>query len=235
MNSIFKFNSLFVLLCLFSAFCFAKTKDRISPPHELVRSTTESLIRLIEKGKGVNKNGLYYRKPQQFFQELESLIGPLVDFNSFTRVVMGQYGTKKYYQSLDKEQKTQFKKDYKAFVKEFKKGLINTYGKGLMVFNGQKVIVEPVKSSDWQLIDNNKMVDVVQKIEDKGKVHKVIFKMRPDKKGNWLFRNMIIDNINLGELYQNQFKAAMSKYKGNFNLVVQNWMTDMASAKDSLQ
>ena len=44
-----------------------------------------------------------------------------------------------------------------------------------------------------------------------------------------MLRNMIIDNINLGELYQKQFAAAMKKHNGDFAKVVDNWLQEIES------
>ena len=104
-------------------------------PHERVEAATQDLLALISDAKGY-----FDEDPEKFYRELTDILNPLVDFKSFTRSVMGDYGTKAYYKSLDKSQRGQYKKDYHRFVVRFQEGLINTYGKGLLAFNGQKLL-----------------------------------------------------------------------------------------------
>ena len=41
--------------------------------------------------------------------------------------------------------------------------------------------------------------------------------------GQWRMRNVILDEINLGKVYRNQFAAAAVKYKGDIDQVIDNW------------
>ena len=199
-------------------------------PHQTIESNTQTLISLVQQAKE-NKDGskgYFYTNPNKYYTELSRVIDPIVDFPTFTRGVMGRYGTSDYYRSLKtKEEKAAFKKNYRRFVKEFKQGLMQTYGKGMMAFNGQTIKVLPPTAKDKQAITNRKMVNVRQIIINQGKEYEVIFKMRPDRDGKWILRNIIIDKINIGELYKKQFESAMTKYKGDFSTVVDRWLVDM--------
>lgn len=200
-------------------------EDAIVSPHALIQGKTEQLISLVKSAKGY-----YSKNPDKYFKQLNEIIDPVVDFSTFTRGVMGRYGTSNYYRSLNtKAEKEAFKQNYKRFIGEFKQGLVSTYGKGLMTFNGQKVKVLPPSKADEIAIKKGEVVEVVQLIKDKSKTHEIIFKMRPNKHGRWMLRNMIIDNINLGELYQKQFAAAMKKHNGDFAKVVDNWLQEIES------
>jgi phospholipid transport system substrate-binding protein len=179
----------------------------------------------------------YYEKdPRRFYAQVEKVLDPMVDFPSFTRGVMGQYGTKNYVQSLKTPgEKAAFKQNYERFVKTFKQGLINTYGKGLMAFNGQKIEIAPPTADDKARIAKGDYVDVVQTIFGKDQKYQVIYKMRPDAKGEWLLRNVTIETINVGLLYRNQFADAMAKYKNDFGKVVDNWSVEAKVAEEKSQ
>lgn len=193
-------------------------------PHQRVESTTQELIKLIE-----DASDYFDKDPARYYRELKAIVDPLVDFKSFTRSVMGDYGTKAYYQSLDKSQRSQYKKDYQRFVGRFQEGLINTYGKGLLAFNGQDMVVEPADEESLKRIAAGQSVDVIQKIEGSDKTYTVTYKMRPNKKGVWLLRNVSIETINVGQLYRNQFASAMDKQQGDFSAVIDAWIVE---AKD---
>ncbi len=48
-------------------------------------------------------------------------------------------------------------------------------------------------------------------------------KMGRNKSGEWKLRNVIIETVNLGEIYRNQFQAAARKHDGDLNTVIANW------------
>lgn len=198
-------------------------------PHDRISGVTEQVVKLIEDAK------TYVEKdPQRFYAEVEKILNPMVDFPSFTRGVMGSFGTKNYYQSLKTPaEREAYKKNYDRFVKTFKQGLINTYGKGLLAFNGEKIEITPPTAEDKQRVAKGDYVDVVQTIHGKESKYQVIYKMRPDKKGEWLLRNVTIETINVGLLYRNQFAESMAKYKNDFGLVVDNWTVEAKTAENS--
>ena len=41
--------------------------------------------------------------------------------------------------------------------------------------------------------------------------------------GSWKLRNLIIENINLGEIYRGQFEAAALEAGGDLDVVIANW------------
>jgi phospholipid transport system substrate-binding protein len=174
------------------------------------------------------------KDPQRFYAEVEKILDPMVDFPSFSRGVMGAFGTKNYYQSLKTPaERDAYKKNYDRFVKTFKQGLINTYGKGLLAFNGEKIEITPPTAEDKQRVAKGDYVDVIQIIHGKDAKYQVIYKMRPDKGGEWLLRNVTIETINVGLLYRNQFAESMAKYKNDFGLVVDNWTVEEKPLEDA--
>ncbi len=214
-------------LLLVSTLTFAKPV--VQTPHEKISGVTDQVVKLIEEAKTyVDKD------PQRFYAEVEKILDPMVDFPSFTRGVMGSFGTKNYYQSLKTPaEREAYKKNYDRFVKTFKQGLINTYGKGLLAFNGEKIEITPPTAEDKQRVAKGDYVDVIQTIHGKDAKYQVIYKMRPDKNGEWLLRNVTIETINVGLLYRNQFAESMTKYKNNFGLVVDNWTVEAKTAEDA--
>jgi phospholipid transport system substrate-binding protein len=218
-----KFALLFSLL-IFHSVAFAA----VQTPHEKIAVVTQQVISAIDGAKG------YFDKdPQRFYTEVEGILTPLVDFPSFTRSVMGPFGTKAYYQSLKTPtEKEAYKKNYQRFVDTFKGGLITTYGKGLLAFNGQKIEIVPATAIDLQNVAKGDYVDVIQTIQGEDALYQVIYKMRPDKKGEWMLRNVTIETINVGLLYRNQFVELMAKHKNDFGVVIDNWTVESKDTED---
>ena len=47
-----------------------------------------------------------------------------------------------------------------------------------------------------------------------------------EKSQQWELRNLIIDSVNLGEIYKSQFQAAARKKEGDLDAVIDSWTTD---------
>ena len=53
----------------------------------------------------------------------------------------------------------------------------------------------------------------------------VMYQMGLDKQRSWKLRNVIIESVNLGEIFRNQFEASARKYDGDLDQVIDNWTT----------
>jgi phospholipid transport system substrate-binding protein len=58
---------------------------------------------------------------------------------------------------------------------------------------------------------------------DDAQSYVVMYQMGRSKRGEWQLRNMIIESINLGEIYRNQFQAAARKENGAIDAVIAQW------------
>lgn len=193
----------------------AQAEDKPGP-YEVVAGTTEELVKEIEAAKGY-----YDEDPDRFNQRVREMLDDVVDFQSFARGVMGRYGSRAYYQSLQSEDaKAQFRDRVIRFTESFKDGLINTYAKGLLAFNGNRIEVLPLAED----ADLSGSVGVRQHIYgDRPNPYEVVYTLRKDSNGEWKLRNVIIEGLNLGRIYQNQFSSAVRTYDGDIDKVIANW------------
>lgn len=188
-------------------------------PHQVVAKTTDNVMRVI-----VEAQGYFDKDPQRFYGEIENILGEVVDFDSFARGVMGKYASKSRYVSLQSDaEKARFIAQVKRFSTTFKDGLVQTYAKGLLAFNGNRI--ELVPSSDDA--KQGTSVTVVQHIYgDADKPYVVHYKLRQDRAGDWKLRNVTIEAVNLGKVYQSQFYSAARQYNGDIDKVIDNWSVD---------
>ena len=49
--------------------------------------------------------------------------------------------------------------------------------------------------------------------------------------GEWKLRNVIINGINIGKLFRDQFADAMSRNGNNLQATIDNWAGEVAKAK----
>lgn len=196
--------------------------------HQVVEATTERIMVIINSAQD------YFDKdPDRFFGEVEVVLGEVVDFDSFARGVMGKYASKRAYMSLtSNEEKAQFKARMARFSEIFRAGLVQTYAKGLLAFNGNRIEVLPPQSE----VSGQNSVTVVQHIYGEAeKPYVVHYKLRKNKAGQWKLRNVTIEAINLGKVYQSQFSSAAKQYKGDIDQVIDNWSVDPTANEEKAE
>ena len=190
--------------------------------YQVVETITGQLLVLIEQAK------LYVDEDEErFFTELDVLLRPFIDFRSFARAVMGRHASSKKMASLTETEKAKLNAQIDRFSEIFLGALIQTYGKGLLAFDGEEIeVVLPVIDAAKP---QPKKVVVKQLIYgDRKTPYEVQYSMRTDKEGQWRLRNMVVESINLGKIYRNQFDNAVQVYEGSIDSVIDNWVVSGA-------
>jgi phospholipid transport system substrate-binding protein len=62
-------------------------------------------------------------------------------------------------------------------------------------------------------------------------VYPVTFQMKKDAQGNWKTQNLIVNGINLGLTFRNQFAAAVDANNGSIDRAIAGWAPDTQVAK----
>lgn len=215
----------FIFAVLFSGLVFADDSNKVGDEitaHQLLEVKTKQLMVVITEAQNY-----YEQDPDRFYTEIEKILDDVVDFNGFARGVMGKYANKKAYKKLTtKEEKQVFKSRIKRFSGTFRKGLVQTYAKGLLAFNGNKIVVVPAEENP-ENTSSDTSVTVVQHIYGEApKPYVVRYKMRKDKHSQWKLRNLTIEAINLGLIYRSQFYSAAKRYESDIDMVIDNWSVD---------
>lgn len=185
--------------------------------YEVVRQTTEHVLQVVQGAEDYIDE-----KPEHYFDQLQLVLDPVIDYRGFARGVMGEYATSSRYKSLDEAGRAQLRAQLDRFTSIVRDTLINTYGKGLLAFGGSRIEVEEPPEVDKSM----RVVSVRQQIYNDGpKPYQVNYQMGRDKSGTWKLRNVIIESVNLGQIYRNQFQAAARKHNGDLDQVIDNWDT----------
>ena len=171
-------------------------------PHQLVESVTVQLLETIE----VHRN-TFGDDPEEFFTALDGLLQDVIDFEWIAYKVMGSYGKK-----ATPDQRSRF-------ARTFRCELIETYGRGLVAYGEQNIVVVPPKED----INGQRKVKVVQEIHGSDGVFPLVYSMGLTREGKWKVTNVVINGINLGKTFRNQFVQRAKKYGGNIDEVINNW------------
>ncbi len=192
-------------LCLFLYFMVylpvAAYADVAQQPHKVVEETTNKVMALLKTGIDPVK------EPNQFITALSEVLDPVVAFNYIAKGVMGQYAAQASTEQIAR------------FAESLKKGLVNTYGQGISVFQDLTIAVLPPK----QPIGDSRRATVVQKITAASGVTTVSYSMAKNRQGQWKMINLVLNGINFGQTFRGQFAAAVEKNNGDIDKTIAEW------------
>jgi phospholipid transport system substrate-binding protein len=153
----------------------------------------------------------YPANEQSYFAALAQLMQEHVDFVYISRQVMGPY----------KAQATPQQRQ--LFETKFRDGLIETYGRGLIGYGNEEIVL--VNRSDLKA--GQRKVSVKQEIRSDGVVYPMEYSMALSKRtGQWKAINVIINGINMRNIFRSQFVNAAQKSGGDIDLVIAGWSTE---------
>jgi phospholipid transport system substrate-binding protein len=180
--------------------------------HEVVQQTTDTLLADLKANKEQ-----YRSDPAAFYQALNDILGPVVDVDGISRGVM----TVRYSRQASAEQMTRFQEN-------FKRSLMQFYGNALLEYNNQDIRVLPVAGQQ-----DPQRAAVNMEIKDgKGVVYPLSYTMVAQD-GTWKLRNVIINGINVGKLFRDQFAQSMQNHRNDLDKVIDTWADTVAKAREA--
>jgi len=174
-------------------------------PHEVIRGTSNELVELISQARGYVDED-----PDRYHTQVQALLDPVVDFKSFSRLVMATH-----YKKATVEQR-------KRFASSFKRSLVKTYASALMQFSNEEIkVLDPTRAPR----DPRRPTVNMEITTASGAVYPLSYTMGKNKAGNWQMKNIIINGINLGLTFRNQFGSAVKdpQYGGDLDKVIDAW------------
>jgi phospholipid transport system substrate-binding protein len=181
----------------------------------IVDDTTKRVMAVVAEA-----DAYFDTDPERYFQQIQDILDPVIDFRGFARSVMGPYASSERYRSLDEAGQERLRDQLDRFTEVMRLGLVRTYSKGLLAYGSSRIEVfaaadqnpQAGRATVRQLVYNNQPEPYV-----------LIYQMGRAKSGEWQLRNIIIEGVNLGEIYRNQFEASARKYDGDLDAVINNW------------
>ena len=185
---------------------------------QVVSQTTEQVMAVVSEA------GTYADEdPDRYYRQIQAILDPVVDFRGFARSVMGPYATSDRYRSLDEAGRAKLREQLDRFTEVMRVGLVRTYSKGLLAYGSARIQVEaPAPDA----ADDDRVAVRQMVYGDQPEPYVLIYQMGRAKSGEWQLRNIIIEDVNLGEIYRSQFEAAARKYDGDLDQVIVNWTTE---------
>ena len=181
--------------------------------HELVQDTTTRLLADLAANKEK-----YKQDPQDFYTALNTIVGPVVDAEGISRSIM----TVKYSRKATPEQ-------MQKFVENFKRGLFQFYGNALLEYDNESITVDPAKEESG---DRTSVGMTVK--SSSGAIYPVSYTLEKIN-GEWKLRNVIINGINIGKLFRDQFADAMQRNGNDLDKTINGWAGEVAKAKEATE
>jgi phospholipid transport system substrate-binding protein len=178
--------------------------------HEVVQQTTDTLLADLKANKE-----LYRTDPGAFYNSLNNILGPVVDVDGISRGVM----TVRYSRQASPAQMQRFEEN-------FKRSLMQFYGNALLEYNNQDIRVLPVTGQQ-----DPQRTSVNMEIKDgNGTIYPLSYTM-VNEAGTWRMRNVVINGINVGKLFRDQFAQSMQNHRNNLDQVIDTWADTVAKAR----
>jgi phospholipid transport system substrate-binding protein len=189
--------------------------------YDLVQDTTARVMDVVVAADEYVDND-----PERYYQQIQVLLDPLIDFRGFARKVMGPYASSERYRSLDEDGRQHLREQLDRFTGAMRSSLVRTYSKGLLAFGGSRIELVPSEETDDSETGktNSTRLSLRQLVyADRAAPYEVLYQMGQDKSGDWKLLNVIIESVNLGEVYRDQFLASAREQDGNLDKVIDNW------------
>ncbi|TFH88259.1 ABC transporter substrate-binding protein [Billgrantia azerbaijanica] len=175
-------------------------------PEQVIRNSVDGLMRQIEGRRDYFADNL---------DELETLVdeslADVADFRYIGASVMGRY-----FRNATPQQRSRF-------VDTFRQTLIDTYAKGLVTFDYHELRVlddqQPRRYEDQASVS-------MEVVATDGTVYPVSYTLRLSD-GQWRVVNVIVNGINLGLTFRNQFDQAMREHDREYDAVIDAWAPEL--------
>ena len=185
--------------------CFQINVVSASNPQQFIDSQAQEMVSIIR-----NNQEIYAKDPELFKDKINEVFEPMVDFRRVGASVMG----KKYYLAASASQRLQF-------IQSFKTSLLDTYSSTLAQWGDQKIITIFPEVSEFKRTE-----DVQQNLITSSNIYPITYKVRKDKNGNWLIINIIVNGVNLGLTFRNQFQALAKEHNENIDEIIEHLTSD---------
>ena len=193
-----------VFIYAFSLLFLVSANSSEINPQTFIDRNAQSMVLVI-----INNQDLFESDPDIFKQKIKDIFEPMVDFRRVSASVMG----KENYINSSAGQRSEF-------IEVFKNSLLDTYASTLAQWGDQKIVTNFTDITKFEKIE-----DVNQDLITESNSYPITYKVRKSGEG-WKIINIIVNGVNLGLTFRNQFRALADEFDGDIDKVILNWTSD---------
>ena len=199
-------NYLSVYLILLSSFNINGEEN----PYLFIDSNAQQMVSVLTEN-----SDLFNSDRESYENKIKEIFEPMIDFRRVAASVMG----KKYYLLSTKTQRADF-------VEIFKDSLLDTYAETLAQWGDSTISTH---FFDDQINFEIKNIEVKQTLNTGSSKYPISYKLRKSD-GEWKIVNIIINGVNLGLTFRNQFQALAISNNEDIESTLNSWVSDAGDA-----
>lgn len=191
-------------------------------PEVMVRTATDRLLEISKEARSYAKED-----PERYYAAMSTVLDQVLDMTYFARGVMATYASIGRYRALTTDaERAAFRARVDRFADAIQRVLFEKYADAMLSFDGERIDVAPALIDP----DDPGRAAVRQTIYDKaGQTYQVQYNLHKVKDGGWLVYNVIVEDVNIGQIYRSQFAEAVEQHGGDVDYVVDHWVEMMLS------
>lgn len=195
---------------IFSIIFFTIFAKSDQDPYLFIDKNAQKMVEVL-----TSNSDLFDSNRSEYEYKIKEIFEPMIDFRIVAASVMGR----KYYFLANKDQRSEF-----ALI--FKESLLDTYAETLAQWGDSTITTKFPKS---KLDLDIKNIEVIQTLDTGNSKYPISYKLRKNDEG-WKIVNIIINGVNLGLTFRNQFQALAISHNENIDLTIENWVSDAGDA-----
>ena len=176
-------------------------------PRQRVIANSERLFAINTKSESGHDNQAYVEG------ETQKTLSDIVDYSAIARGVYGKSNRDKL--SVNQDQRFQL---------EFERSMVQLVAQALMGMEISETVVHDAKL----IRDTRAQVPVVVSTKDR-QTFEFLFSLALTD-GDWRVRNIIVNGVNLGLTYRNQFSELMKEHSDDVDAVIAAWSESVTEA-----
>ena len=199
-------NILVLFFILFITFSIQSEEN----PYIFIDTNAQKMVEMLTA-----EADLFETNREEYENKIKIIFEPMIDFRRVSASVMG----KKYYLMATPEQRSNF-------VNIFKNSLLDTYAETLAQWGDSSI---STNFPDELPVNGVLNVEVKQTLDTGTSKYPISYKLRKSSEG-WKIVNIIINGVNLGLTFRNQFQALAKSHDENIEATLENWVSDAGDA-----
>lgn len=179
-------------------------------PYVFIDANAQKMVKVLTE-----ESNLFETNREEYEKKIKIIFEPMIDFRRVSASVMG----KKYYLMSTPDQRDNF-------INIFKDSLLDTYAETLAQW-GESTISTHFPDEFPQ--EGIKTIEVKQTLNTGTSKYPISYKLRKSSEG-WKIVNIIINGVNLGLTFRNQFQALAQSHNEDIDSTLKNWVSDAGDA-----
>lgn len=182
-------------------------------PDKIIEDATNMLIKELLIGSKLDKS----EQSDHYRKSVDNIVAPFIDFKLIAKRVMA-----KHYKLATDAQKGRFET-------VFRDSLLDIYTRGISNYSDEEIKMLPFDGIKVSKKSKKERASVQMEIRTKeGEVFPITYQLYKNPEKKWQLENMILNGVNLGLTYRNQFNEAIKAQKGNIDNVIDEWTSSAA-------